>query len=330
MYSRIIPGRLDRRSSARRGAFNGQFASLFPGAYQVLQTDRGLTYGGTMLPTAGNTSTTALTLTGSLATAPVPIWVRCMGGGAVDGVGAWFEIYYDGLGITPATFVFPFPGAPLALPGAGAGLSLMWSAGNAVLGDTWKVTCAALADQTANGNHAVQAGPTAQPIVALGLNGKVELIGDGVDDYLNTAGFQPPAGAMLYLVFRLITLTAFRYLTDSPGANRRTIYCNAGTATAHNGAGLAAGALGLGVNTRAWAIYNGASSSVKMGANAVANGDTGANVNVAGRTIMCVGNFGTFTNMALFALVWAPPGSTAAADAALNTAAGYGPGSIAV
>lgn len=308
--------------------FNGNIASLFPGAYQVLQSDRGLTYGGTMLPNAGNTSTATMALTGSLATAPVPIWIKLN----IGGLSA--DIYYDGLGVTPAmTGVSISAGVPLALTGAGTGLSITPSVGTLILNDVWKATAAALADQSGNGNDQAQATATRQPVIGIGLNGKVELIGDGVDDYLTNATFQPPAGSMLWMVYRRITNSGFfQYLTDSGTADRRALYITGASTEAYNGASLAGGTLALGANGRSWVIFGGASSSIKIGSNAVVNGSTGLSVGVAGRTIYCAGNLGatTFTNMSLFALVWAPPGPTAVADAAINTSAGYGAGSITV
>lgn len=168
-------------------AFNGNFASLFTGVLQSVQTDLGMTYGGTPLPTAGNTSTTALTLTGSLATVPVPIWVKATNTLAI-GSGAQFNIYYDGTGTTPTmTGMTPSAGTPLPLTGAGTGLSLTWSAGNSVTNDTWKAVSSALADQSGAALHYSQASPSLQPLLTTGLNGFPGLLFDGINDYFSSS-----------------------------------------------------------------------------------------------------------------------------------------------
>ena len=193
MYSRRkIHGQ--RRNFVNGIPFNGNFASLFtPGTVlQSVQTDLGLTYGGTPLATAGNTSTTVLTLSGTLATVPVPIWAKSTNSASI-GAGATFNIYYDGLGVTPAmTGVAPTAGVGVALTGAGAGLTLTWAAGTSVNNDSWKATCSAWADQSSNLFHYTQAGVTAQPLVGLGLNGFPALLFDGVNDSLNNNAFTLP------------------------------------------------------------------------------------------------------------------------------------------
>jgi hypothetical protein len=305
--------------------FDGNLAALFPGAYQVLQSDRGLQYGAVMRADAGNTSSVAFALTGATPAVPVPIWIR-----GVTGTTA--NIYYDGLGITPAmSGVAVMDSVNIVLTGAGAGMAITPGVGSLVPGNTWRATCSQLADQSGNGNPATQLTPAQQPIVALGLNGKVELIGDGVDDLLNSPAFLPPVGAMLYLVYRQLTSASFKYLTDGGGTgNRRAVFANFASTEAYNGLSLIGGTLPLNTYGRTWAIYNGAASSVKVGANPIASGDAGSNVSGPGRTIMCAGNETSHANMGLFALIWAPPGPTTIPDAALNSAGGYGIGAIAV
>jgi hypothetical protein len=181
----------DRRDTLSRVAgFNGNFASLFtPGTVlQSVQTDLGLTYGGTPLATAGNTSTTVLTLSGTLTTVPVPIWAKATNTLAI-GAGATFSVYYDGLGVTPAmTGVTPTAGVGVALTGAATGLTLTWAAGTSVNNDSWKATCSALADQSGNGFHYTMAILSQQPLIAAGNNGFAQLSFDGVNDCLQSTG----------------------------------------------------------------------------------------------------------------------------------------------
>jgi hypothetical protein len=155
--------------------FGGDFASLFPGAYQVLQSDRGLTYGGTLLANAANTSTTVVTLTGSLATAPVPIRVKSSISASV-GAGAAFDVSFDGGATYPVTLIVPSVATPVALPTPALGLSLTWSAGTGVINDTWDATHAANADQSGNAKNFSQPVAIKQPIVGVGINGKASLL----------------------------------------------------------------------------------------------------------------------------------------------------------
>lgn len=171
-------------NAASGPGFNGNFASIFPGALQIIQTDLGLTYGGT--PFAAGTTPPVVTSTGALTAKPVPILAKCTNAAAI-GSGAQFSIYYDGTGTTPAmTGVTPAVGTPIALTGVGAGLSWTWAAGTAALNNTWTATGTVSADQTSNHLDAAQATATRQPIVGIGLNGRVHLQSDGVDDYLQS------------------------------------------------------------------------------------------------------------------------------------------------
>lgn len=174
MSSRRVPGRTIRRgasaiASAGLPPFDGNFAALVPGAYQVIQSDRGITYGGSMRAGAGSTSTATMNLTGAVATTPVPVWLRLSSGTTAD-------IYYDGAGLVPAMAGVPVAAnVPTVLTGAGTGLSITPSPGTFIAGDTWRATCAALADQTAGAKHYSQAVVTRQPLVGPGLNGKPSL-----------------------------------------------------------------------------------------------------------------------------------------------------------
>ena len=204
----------DRRDTLSRVAgFNGNFATLFtPGTVlQSVQTDLGLTYGGTPLATAGNTSTTVLTLSGTLTTVPVPIWAKATNTLAI-GAGATFSVYYDGLGVTPAmTGVTPTAGVGVALTGAGTGLTLTWAAGTSVNNDSWKATCSALADQSGNVVNATQGVASAQPLVATGLNGVASLLFDGANQFLAYTLALPAPGTtptFFWAVWRYMSVQA--------------------------------------------------------------------------------------------------------------------------
>lgn len=191
--------------SGRRGArnsppFNGNFASLFPGAFQVVQTDLGLTYGGTPLATAGNTSTTVLTLTGTLPTVPVPILIKSTNSLDID-AGAQFSISYDQGSTFAMTGVTPSAGVPVALTGSATGLSIAWAAGTSVTNDTWNATSSGWADQSGNGNNYAQANAAKQPLIILGLGGKPALSWDGVDDSFVSSLSLPAPGTTPHSVF---------------------------------------------------------------------------------------------------------------------------------
>lgn len=159
-------GRLDRgRAGGQTPLFSGDFASFLQRvgvtALQVVQVDRGMTYGGTMLQTG--VGTTVITLTGALNSglAVVPIGVLCTLLGA-RGVWTGSVTYDSGL-----TFEQTFTSsATVALTGKGAGLTLNIDATAALGTEAWVATCAALADQSGNAFHFAQATAAQQPILA--------------------------------------------------------------------------------------------------------------------------------------------------------------------
>src|SRR6187431_1121289 len=129
------------------------FADLFLGAYQVVQTDKGLSYGAVMRADAGNSSSVAFALTGATPAVPVPIWIRI----TAPGVG---NVYYDGLGVTAAmTGVTIVDSVNIVLTGAGAGMAITPGVGSQVAGNTWRATCSSLADQSGNGRNYTQLTP---------------------------------------------------------------------------------------------------------------------------------------------------------------------------
>jgi len=326
MYSRIIPGRLDRRSGTRN-AFNGSFASLFPGAYQVLQSDRGLTYGGTPLAAAGNTSTTVLTLTGTLATAPVPIRVKATNTAAVGS--ATFDISLDGGASFSSIGTPPTAGVPAPLTGAATGLSLTWSAGNSVINDTWNATAAASADQSGNAKDFTQANPAKQMVVTVGLNGKAALLWDGVDDVYNSALTMPANPVFDWKVWRKVTepsgislhcggIAGLSHVLNCPGvATTLSTFASGGGNTVNI-------TLNQWMRTEAY-FSNSASDYTKAGSGAPVSGtNAGAAATTAGYQIgNCVNVAGRFSNMELLIHALMPylpsAGQLAAANAAVST-----------
>jgi hypothetical protein len=193
-FARGIGGRVSGRRLVNApvipsAGFNGNFASLFTGAYQVVQSDLGITYGGTLL--AAGSAPPVITLTGALATTPVPILVSCTLAGVL---GTWTgTVSYDG-GATVAQTFTSSPTVPLT--GAGTGLTLNIATGTATASatqDTWTATCAGWADQSGNAHHYSQATPSKQPVIGVGMNGKIELIGTAAANTVLASAMALPA-----------------------------------------------------------------------------------------------------------------------------------------
>lgn len=311
-------------------AFNGSFAALFPGAYQVVQSDLGLTYGGTTL--AAGTTPPAGTLSGTLATPPVPILFKCTTAGVV-GSGAVFSASYDGGATNAMTNITPTAGTPVALVGAASGLSHAWAAGTAALDNTWTATCAGLADQSGNGKDYSQATPSLQPILSPGPNGKPEILFDGLDDLLDCAALNMPAPALTpwscFCVFRLKTFATFTNprILSSISASTVILAGNNGVPGTFMFAGNVVNGVSKPVSS---AIYyaidmsftNSTADYLRVGNTAAA---TGANAGSAAPTGRRVGGGGaTFSNVGLVMLAYTPPQSATAWRSAVLSAAGYG------
>lgn len=309
-------------------AFNGNFASLFPGAYQVVQTDLGLTYGGTMLPTAGNTSTATMALSGTLTTAPVPIWIRLTGGGGTA------DIYYDGLGVTPAmSGVLVVATIPIVLTGAAAGLSITPSVGTLVNADTWKATCSALADQSGNGLHYAQAVATKQPVITAGLNGKVGLLFDGVDDFLQST-LVTAISYKIWAVLRTFAVGAqCTYFGPATAGVSGIVYSSTGSSATnvqqYNGSIANPGTFALNTPFRLESGFtNTTASYLRLGGGAPITGQN-AGANVRADAQIAANLSAQFSRIEFFACAWMPAAvPTTAADSALNTSGGYGSGAI--
>lgn len=220
MLARRPANRFHRGRFGGAPGFTGNFAQFFTSlgltALQVVQSDLGVTYGGTLLDTGG--AGPVLTLTGTLnAGLPVvPIQVKCTLGGAL---GVWtYGVSYDGGSTFPQTGT---SAASVVLTGAGAGLTVGIAAGVAVLNNTWNATLAALADQTGNGWHYTMATVSGQPVITVGVNGKAGALGDGVDDRMNSALNTPATGTtrlFAWGVIRPVTWTSADFVFGCGGA----------------------------------------------------------------------------------------------------------------
>jgi hypothetical protein len=304
-----------------------KFASLFPNAYQVLQTDLGLTYGGTLLATGS--SPPIITLSGSLTTTPVPINIACTGSGSR---GTWTGTYsFDG-GLTTTAFT---SAAIVPLTGKGTGLTLNIATGVGINGGhTWKATCSALADQSVNGKHATQSTGSLQPIITVGLNGKPGLLFDGVDDYMTSTVGSLISGPYLEIVVAKYksSITNANALLGSDAGYAGTIYQNTGS-TCVQYAGTAANSQAFTTTLSRFAARFGNSifDFLHIGATLVSGVNAGSST-VGNRLIGASGNgvVGLYANAEIFAVIYTPVQSYSSFDAAINSIGGYGVNSIAV
>jgi len=313
--------------------FNGNFASLFPGAYQVIQSDLGLTYGGQTL--ASGTTPPVGSLTGALTTPPVPLWFKCTNAAPIGG--AVFNAYADGLGVTPfMTGIVPTAGVPVALTGPCTGLSHAWAAGTAALDNVWKATSAAQADQSGNGKHASQAVPASQPVITAGLNGKVGLLFDGVNDYIQSTVGTLFTTSYLILVVGRITGAAVgsnAIVSGSPGNYAGTIYQDTAGTFSQYASGLGNSVAFFNTTNQRWAakFTNSAADSLRIGSLATVTGVSAGGAASATRTIGASGDPGQYAKFEMFSVIYLPTATDYSAfDAALNSAGGYGSGAIAI
>jgi hypothetical protein len=301
------------------------FADLFPGAYQVVQSDLGLSYGAVMRADAGNTSSVAFALTGATPAVPVPIWIRV----TAPGVG---NVYYDGLGVTPAMVgVTIVDSVNIVLTGAGLGMAITPGVGSQVVGNTWRATCSGLADQSGNAKHYSQLTPSQQPIVTAGLNGKPGLLFDGVNDVL-VSTISVPYPFLVLFVGRIVGPSGLPGMFGGGNPYQGSIINNPTTVQQYSGAGfvntVAFSAL---TNQRFAALFsNSAADSLRIGN---LPPTTGANAGAAISTQMGIGSLADVirsSNVEVFAVLIVPPTDYSAFDAALNSPQGYAAGAIIV
>ncbi len=252
-------------------------AAEFPAAFQVFEFGVGLLYGSVPRATAGNTSTTVIALTGVIAGVAVPIWVVATNSASI-GSGATFNVYYDGLGVTPAMAgVTPSAGTPVALTGAGLGLSLTWTAGTSVNTNSWKATCAGIADQSGNGQDGAQIVLASQLLVTAGLNGKPGLLGAAGATMatslgLPACGTTPRCGGIV--VRRPATAGSARLITDTCDANNLVLPTTNTIQVYLNGH---AGPIGTGLPADTWGavdwgLSNSADDYIKTGSGPMVTG----------------------------------------------------------
>lgn len=300
------------------------FAAEFPAAYQVLQFEFGLLYGSVPKATAGNTSTTVVSLSGVIAGVPVPVWVTSTNSASI-GAGATFSVSYDGGATQAMTGVTPSVGVPVALTGAGDGLSIAFTAGTSVNANSWRATCAGIDDQTGNGYDATQFTIGLQPVVTVGVNGKPGLLFDGADDRLPSTlnlpapGTTPWCGAM---VARRPTTAAGNARMVSSNVDDAALLLTAATSIRlYNGGAFGPTATGLPTNTWGaidWMFSNSANDRIQTGSGAVASG-AGAG-NTAPTNMSLVGSAAP-ANIEVVGIMYAPAsGFTPAAFRAAVTA----------
>lgn len=311
----------------RYGAID--FARFFPGAYQVVQTDVGLTYGLVLQPAAGNTSTATIALGGfPVGGVAISIWVEIMRAGRAN-------IYYDGVGLTPEMLDVPIVAlTPIALTGAGEGVTLTPSSGTLVVGNLWRASCAGLADQSGNGLDYAQLFTAQQPIITPGLNGKPGLLFDGIDDFL-ASGLALPFPYAAWVVFRIKQpLSGARTFFGPDAGVGGSIRHPAGTAaeiTQYSGGNeQSGGQLSIGAMTRVHAAFFGEDTdALRVGAAAPVTGLFTGYETRGGANIAAAAGGASPAPIEFLAGAWLRGGqSIQGADGALNTPAGYGPGAV--
>lgn len=320
------------------------FATLFGTSAQFVQTDRGLTYGSTLLTTGVSQPT--LTLSGSLvATNKVPITVTCTLGGAL---GVWTgSISYNGGATVAQNFT---SAATITLTGAGAGLTLSINGTAATLNNVWQATCSNLADQSGNGLNYIQPFAPCQPVITAGINGKPGLLFKGgsvsttVSCLVSSLNLPAPGTTpwFCWAVLRQVTFNGanFTAFTGNGTPNVGNIWygSSAGSWGMYNGSSSNFTSSTFGAFGRLEVYYsNSTSDYVKTGPSSV----TGVNCGNASTTGRQIGGQGSNTsnvvngaNIELLALgyVLGLPSNTILTNAnnAVNSSAGYGVGSILV
>lgn len=296
------------------------FAKFFSlGSGYFAQPEFGMTQGGTMFPTAGNTSATVLTLSGPTPTLPKAITVKALNSANV-GSGALFNVYNDG-GTNPF-----LSGVPLsALTPVGQGQNIQASVASSVTGNTWNATCSQLLDQSGNGFHWTQITPANQPIVTPGFNGHIGLKFDGLASFIHSTFITTPP-SQLWMVYRYLSVP-FNDTVIGSGtvSNANSVQHRIGVpnTSIYNGAFLDGGVIPQGSVGRLLAVYNNLTSQIKAGSNPLVNGTDGGVGFNGGRGVGCDRWNNTpigFSNIEVFAWGEMPIQPITSAD---NQANGY-------
>lgn len=302
-------------------------ATVLPTPGQSVQTDfASVVYGSTMKLQTGGSGTSVQSLTGTIVGSTVPIRTKCTTAGTV-GSGAVFSASFDGGSTFPITGLTPTAGVPIALTGAGTGMSIAWAAGTGVLNEVSDATCSQIKDRATGANHFNQAVATKQPIIAPGKNGCVELIGDGVDDVMTSSRNIVAPGTQattIYLVMRLITWgTGVRYVSDNTGGGHTLIGGSSSPSLLqYSGNQVASQDISPGSYECTSAVFtNSASDYMRRGDNAKYFGGTAGNSASTGRALFAWGTSPSlFANMAVLGYFEFPYAVTDAQDSAFRSA----------
>jgi len=314
-------------------AFNGQYASIFPGAYLVAQTDLGLAYSGTLRPNPGNGGTAGFNLSGSFVGPRVPITVV-----NVDVTPVIFNVYFDGGSVPAMTNVNFGVGIATPLTGAGAGISLTRTAGVVGFEDYWQATASVFPDQSGNGMHFIQSTDASRPIVTPGLNGKPGLLFDGVNDFMtsNVNTLLTAFPFELLIVGRFLQPAASNQCLVGANALTMAVFMNApNQIRQYCGGGGNLLTFSSNAPTRFAATFtDSAADRLQAGAAFSTGTNAGSNPPATAGSATLLGAFPITSgigNIEIFAIIITPPvASLAQFDAAINSAQGYGPGAIAV
>src|SRR3990167_1687871 len=131
----------------------------------------------------------------------------------------------------------------------------------------------AWADQSGNGNNLLQATGTNQPAYSAGV-----LTFDGIDNFMATAGFTFTQPGQLSILVNMVSWTSARYMTDGDSSEDDFALQQSGsTPNVRLVAGNAASSLAttqitVGSYHVVSAMFNGASSSIKVDSNSVITG----------------------------------------------------------
>jgi len=315
-------GLLQSGDAAAPPPFNGNYASVLLNPYQVCQTDIGLGYGVTMFGMPGNVGSAVVQVSGALTGTgvPGPIWVRYLAGNTVD-------IYYDGIGVTPAMAGAPFVG-PLPLTGLRNGLILTPS-GGFVGGDTWKATSRGFTDQSGNGKHFTQPNSSLQPIITAGFNAKPGLAFD-TDDFLESVISLPyPVTTLLVGRATSMTTSSSSLIGGESPYQATIISLAAGEFTQYSGGPGVQGIPATLATQLFIATYtNSPSDSFQVGNSPVSTGtNTGDHLSTS-RVIGAITSAARKGNCEVFMVACVPPQDLTAFIAALNSPQGYGPGNV--
>jgi hypothetical protein len=128
--------------------------------------------------------------------------------------------------------------------------------------------------------------------------GRTTMYFDGSDDYLKAAPFSLSQPETVYLVGRQVTWTSGDYLIDGNASNSGALTQSTGTPQINLNAGSSvAGNTGLAVKTMGVlsAVYNGASSALRVNRGTATTGNAGA-ANMSGFTLASAGTAGSYGN----------------------------------